>query len=176
VATDTGFNATVKSDVVLNRKQPFFEKRRRSKIRTAGARLFKTVQLWKAGYRLPSSPLRLQACSLPQETNMEYGLDINGNPCSSAIAITSGGGFLPLTNTTAPTPATMAVRITCTVAKPVNNRQSSESAARMSLIKSLAPHREMSLSNLSAPVRSVAFSLSTTSDSFIYRFRRFLPF
>jgi hypothetical protein len=34
----------------------------------------------------------------------------------------------------------------------------------------------MSLSNLSAPVRSVAFSLSTTSDSFIYRFRRFLPF
>jgi hypothetical protein len=57
-----------------------------------------------------------------------------------AISTTSGGGFLPLTNATAPTPATLAVRITWTVVKPVNKIQPSQIAARTSLIKSLAPH------------------------------------
>jgi hypothetical protein len=42
-----------------------------------------------------------------------------------AISITSGGGFLPLTNATAPTPATLAVRMTWTVVKPVNKIQPS---------------------------------------------------
>lgn len=40
-------------------------------------------------YRLPSRPVRLHACSLPHDTNIEYGLDISGNVCSSAKLITS---------------------------------------------------------------------------------------
>jgi hypothetical protein len=54
-----------------------------------------------AGYRFPSCPVRLQACNLPQEANMEYGLDIRGIPCFMAISITSWGGFFFLTMTTA---------------------------------------------------------------------------
>lgn len=127
-------------------------------------------------HRFPSSPVRLQACNRPQETNMEYGLDINGIPWARAISITSSGGFFFRTKTTAPTPATIAVRMTCTVVKPVNKMQSSETAASTSLIRSLAPHLVMILSRLSSPVKRVASNASTISDSFINRFRRFTPF
>jgi hypothetical protein len=118
-------------------------------------------------YLLPSKPVRLQACSRPQETNMEYGLEINGKFCASAKSITSCGGVFPRTKTTAPTPATMAVRITWTVVSPVSSMHPSDNPARMSLIRSLAPQVVISFSKWLLPTRILASKVLTTSESFM---------
>lgn len=49
------------------------------------------------GYRFPSSPVIPRAWSLPQDTNMEQGLEKSGMCPSLASSMTSGAGRLPLT-------------------------------------------------------------------------------
>ena len=126
-------------------------------------------------YRRPSSPVKLQACSRPHETNIEYGLEIKGNACSRAKSITSGGGVFPLTKTTAPTPATIAVRITWIVVSPVNRIDPSDNPANMSLIKSLAPQVSISFSKRSSPVRTFASRALTICDNFICSVQHTVP-
>ena len=48
-------------------------------------------------YRRPSSPVRPRACNLPQQTNIEQGLEKSGMCPSLAKSMTSGAGRLPLT-------------------------------------------------------------------------------